>query len=70
MDGLPGMQRGVTAARTYSVAPIKKMDGPLAPTKYQFGYGFNSFQVMLIALMSFLVGLAVAYYAETLQMWS
>ena len=40
------------------------MVGPLAPTRYQFGYGFTSQQVILIALLSFLVGLAVAFYGR------
>ena len=59
------MRRGITAAKTHKVAPIKKMVGPLAPTRYQFGYGFTSLQVLLIALMSFLIGLAVAYYGRS-----
>jgi len=65
MDGLPGMQRAVVAGKKHSVAPIKKMVGPLAPTKYQFGYVFTVQQVFMIALLSFLVGLAVAYYGQT-----
>lgn len=64
MDGLPGMKRGLKAAKTYNVAPIKKMVGPLAPTKYQSGYGFSVLQVMLIALIAFFVGLAVATYGQ------
>lgn len=40
------------------------MVGPLAPTRYQFGYGFTALQVILVALMSFLVGLAVAFYGR------
>ena len=40
---------------------VKKMVGPLAPTRYQFGYGFSSQQVILIALLSFLIGLVVAF---------
>ncbi|KAI2604853.1 uncharacterized protein GGS25DRAFT_502223 [Hypoxylon fragiforme] len=31
MDGLPGMPRGIKAGRFYSIDPIKKMVGPLAP---------------------------------------
>jgi hypothetical protein len=64
MDGLPGMKRGLQAAKTYNVAPIKKMVGPLAPTKYQAGYGFSVLQVLSIALIAFLVGLAVAMYGR------
>ena len=40
------------------------MVGPLAPTRYQFGFGFSSQQVILIALLSFLIGLAVAFYGR------
>jgi hypothetical protein len=40
------------------------MVGPIAPTRYQFGYGFSSQQVILIALLSFLIGLAVAFYGR------
>jgi hypothetical protein len=65
MDGLPGMKRGLTAAKTYNVSPIKKMVGPLAPTRYQAGLGFNTSQVLLIALLSFLIGLAVSTYGQT-----
>lgn len=64
MDGLPGMRRGLNAAKKYNVAPIKKMVGPLAPTRYRSGYGFTTMQVILIALFSFLIGLAVAYYGR------
>ena len=64
MDGLPGMQRGLKAGQKYGVVPLKKMVGPLAPTSYRFGYGFTTLQVFLIALMSFFIGLAVAYYGS------
>ena len=64
MDGLPGMHRAVKAGKTYKVAPIKKTVGPLAPTKYRHGYGFSMLQVMLIALLSLLAGLAIANYGR------
>lgn len=67
MDGLPGMQRGTWAAKEFSVAPIKKMVGPLAPTKYTAGMGWNLQQVQLIALLSFLIGLAIAIYGPLLR---
>lgn len=62
---MPGMQRALSAGKKYKVAPIEKMVGPLVPTRYQSGYGFNSLQALLIALLSFLTGLAVAYYGRT-----
>ncbi len=43
---------------------VKKMVGPLAPTRYQYGYGCSLHQVMLIACLSFLIGLAVAFYGR------
>ena len=64
MDGLPGMKRGLTAAKTHKVSPIKKMVGPLAPTRYQAGLGSNTLQVFLITLLSFLLGLAVPTYGR------
>lgn len=67
MDGLPGMQRASWAAKEYSVAPIKKMVGPLAPTKYTAGAGWHLQQMLLIALLSFLIGLAVAFYGPVLR---
>ena len=66
MDGLPGMHRALVAGKKHGVAPIKKMVGPLAPTKYQSGYGFAAQQVILIAFASFLVGLAAAFYGPIL----
>lgn len=62
MDGLPGMKRGLAAAKTYKIEPLKKMVGPLAPTRYHSGLGFGMMQTLLIALLSFLIGLAVAWY--------
>ena len=61
------MQRATWAAKEYSVKPIKKMVGPLAPTRYQNGHGFGLLQVMLIALAAFLIGLAVASYGTLLK---
>jgi hypothetical protein len=40
------------------------MVGPLAPTRYQFGYQFTSQQVIFIALLSFLIGLVAAFYGR------
>lgn len=67
MDGLPGMQRGTWAAKEFSVAPIKKMVGPLAPTRYTAGAGWNAQQVLMIALLSFLMGLAVAFFGPVMR---
>ena len=47
------------------LSAVKKMVGPMAPTRYQFGYGFTTLHVALIALLSFLIGFAVANYGRT-----
>jgi hypothetical protein len=64
MDGLPGMKRGLAAAKTYNVPPLKKMVGPLAPTRYHSGLGFSTLQVLIIALLMFFLGLATALYGR------
>ncbi len=66
IDGMPGMKRGLTAAKTHKVAPLKKMVGPLAPTRYHSGLGFSVLQMLLIALLSFLIGLTVAWHGQTI----
>ena len=66
MDNLPGMQRAVSHAKKYKVAPIKKMVGPLAPTTYQSGYGVPVQHVVILVLASFLLGLIAAIYIPTL----
>lgn len=62
MDALPGMQRGIDAGKKHAVSPIKKMVGPLAPTRYHTGSSFAIWQVLIIALASFLLGLALAVF--------
>ncbi|KAK3075360.1 hypothetical protein LTR53_001365 [Teratosphaeriaceae sp. CCFEE 6253] len=62
MDGLPGMRRALVAAKEEGVAPIKKMVGPWAPKRYQDGRGFSVEQVLMIALMSFMLGMALVVY--------
>ena len=42
------------------------MVGPMAPTRYQTGYGIPITHVLLIALFAFLAGLVGAFYAPTL----
>lgn len=58
-------ENGNTTILTMLLATVKKMVGPLAPTRYQSGYGFTSLQVVLVALLAFLVGLAVAFYGHS-----
>ncbi|KAI1641527.1 hypothetical protein F4809DRAFT_587106 [Biscogniauxia mediterranea] len=59
MDGLPGMPRGLVAAKKHSVAPIKKMVGPLAPrngtaarTELHISYIVIAFLTLLVALLA------------------
>ncbi|CAJ2504451.1 Uu.00g118450.m01.CDS01 [Anthostomella pinea] len=60
MDGLPGMQRGLVAGKKYSVEPLKKMVGPLAPkngghaTKAELhaSYMVIAFLTLLVALLA------------------
>lgn len=60
MDGLPGMKRGLVAAKRESVAPIKKMVGPFAPVKYHSPFGFSLEVLILAVLLAFAVGVLVA----------
>ncbi|KAI0602808.1 hypothetical protein F4775DRAFT_535816, partial [Biscogniauxia sp. FL1348] len=59
MDGLPGMPRGLVAAKKYSVEPVKKMVGPLAPkngmvtrTELHISYIVIAFLTLLVALLA------------------
>lgn len=64
MDRLPGMQRGLTAAKRESIAPMKKMVGPLTPTYYRYVTRYGAEYLVLVALVSFLLGFAMAYYGS------
>jgi len=66
MDGLPGMPRALLAGQREKVEPIKKMVGPLAPKRYAYTQGMAMPQVLLIALLSFILGLLVAANAPGL----
>ena len=71
MDGLPGLKRGVQNAKTDKVAPIKKMEGSFAPKAPRTtSRGVPTELVLLIALLSFLLGLAVALCGPSIvQNW-
>lgn len=61
MDGLPGMQRGLVAAKKKNIAPMKKMVGPLAPKKYVSQSGGVQIEVVvIIAILCFLIGVMLA----------
>lgn len=67
MDGLPAMKLGMQAGKQYTVEPLKKMVGPLAPSNNQrFRSGLSVEAVMLIALLSFIVGASLALYSPIL----
>jgi len=67
MDGLPGMQRGLIAAKRENIAPIKKMVGPLTPTRYRDTRpGHELDRVILVAVLSFLLGALLALYGPFL----
>lgn len=64
MDGLPGMKRGLAAGKEHKVVPIKKMVGPLAPTRYR--KSFYTFQdLVLVAILCLLVGILSARYGPS-----
>lgn len=60
------MNRAQVMRKKHNVTPLKKMVGPLAPTRYQSGYGVSLQLVIMIALMAFCLGLAAAVYAPLL----
>ncbi|KAI0154127.1 pyridoxamine phosphate oxidase family protein [Xylariaceae sp. FL1272] len=60
IDGLPGMQRGLVAGRQFSIEPIQKMVGPLAPknggsatrAELHASYLVIAFLITLIAILA------------------
>ena len=68
MDQLPGMKRGLAAAKIENIAPIKKMVGPLAPSKYQSSVSTTTSEVrtVIVAILSFLIGMLFATYGSGL----
>jgi hypothetical protein len=70
MDGLPGVQQGLITGRKENIAPIKKMVGPLAPTRYRTGY-YHLHHVILIAVLSLLLGVFGTLYGPMMleQTW-
>ena len=63
MDGLPGMRRGVETAKREGVEPIKKMVGAAALKQKNNVGGMDGVSPVLVALVSFLVGVVVAILA-------
>lgn len=82
MDNLPGLQRGYETAQNDAVKPIQKMVGPLAktpliPTKKSKklsariaeGTGMEGPQLVLLALLGLLGGLAVLSFVAVEMGW-
>lgn len=71
MDGLPGMRMAQRVAKEKSVAPIKKMVGPFAPTAYRAPESLPLEQMVIIFIVAFIAGvLATALgpkYIEKIQ---
>ena len=61
MDGLPGMRRALEAGKKEKVAPIKKMVGPLAPTRYNYQQGFTAQQVFFLIVFIFFLFLVFIF---------
>jgi hypothetical protein len=62
MDGLPGMKKALEVGKRESVAPIKKMVGPLAPVKYQSVGSYTVEHLVVVAVLFLLLGIALAHY--------
>ncbi|RMZ85438.1 hypothetical protein DV737_g877, partial [Chaetothyriales sp. CBS 132003] len=67
MDGLPGSRIGLKTGKAFSIAPVKKMVGPLAPSNNQrFKSGVPVQQVILIALMCVILGVLMTLHGPYL----
>ena len=51
MDGLPGTNIGQATMKSESITPLKKMVGPLAPTRYQNRNGSFGLEHMVLAVL-------------------
>jgi len=67
MDGLPGMKQALAIGRKEKVAPIKKMVGPLAPKNGTAHTIYDLPQLLLIALLSFMLGVFASNYGPQLS---
>ncbi|RMZ86894.1 hypothetical protein DV736_g5883, partial [Chaetothyriales sp. CBS 134916] len=67
MDGLASSKIGLETGKAFSIAPIKKMVGPLAPLNNQrFKGGVPIQQVILIALLSVILGVLMTLHGPFL----
>jgi hypothetical protein len=60
MDGLPGMRRGLKAGKEFSVEPIKKMVGKMAPRNGALAKAQLHVAYVVIALLAALVAILAA----------
>jgi hypothetical protein len=66
MDGLPGMKRGLVAAKKENVVPIKKMIGPFAPEQMRRlrTQSYTLEHIILVAMICFLLGIGMVLYGS------
>lgn len=62
MDGLPALHVAQKAMIEEKIEPLKKMVGPLAPSRYQNGNRFGLEHLVLVALVTALVTAIVMRY--------
>lgn len=63
MDGLPGTNIGQATMKSESITPLKKMVGPLAPTRYQNQNGsFGLEHIVLAVLLSAVITAVLLLY--------
>ncbi|KAI1427198.1 pyridoxamine phosphate oxidase family protein [Xylaria sp. FL1777] len=60
MDGLPGMRRGLKAGKEFSIEPVKKMVGKMAPKNGSLANGELHVAYVVIALLTVLVAILAA----------
>ncbi|KAI1203703.1 pyridoxamine phosphate oxidase family protein [Nemania serpens] len=60
MDGLPGMRRGLEAGKQFSIEPIRKMVGKMAPKNNSSATGELHVAYVIIALLTVLVAILAA----------
>lgn len=66
MDGLPALHVAQKARLEEKIEPLKKMVGPLAPTRYQNGNRFGLEHLILVALVTAIVtAFVMSYGSET-----
>lgn len=66
MDGLPAMHVAQKTMLQERIEPLKKMVGPLAPTRYQNGNRFGVEHLVLVAVMTAIItAILMSFGADT-----